>query len=167
METYSFRRMTSADLPMVRRWLETPAVREWWVDAYGQPADPFDEEDLHDPHVAMWIVSHQGNPFAFIQDYNPHAFAGHHLGHLPPGSRGIDQFIGAPDMIGRGHGSAFVQAHVDALMACGASAVGTDPSPDNARAIRAYENAGFVRRAKTKTEWGLCLLMTRYADSDE
>jgi aminoglycoside 6'-N-acetyltransferase len=158
--------MTPADLPMVERWLETPAVREWWVGADGQPSDPFDEDDLNDPHVAMWIVSHMGKPFAFIQDYDPHAWSGHHFGFLPPGSRGIDQFIGDPDMIGRGHGSAFVRAHVDALMARGAPAVGTDPSPTDARAIRSYEKAGFVRQGETETKWGYCLLMTRDADSD-
>lgn len=150
---------------MLRRWLDTPAVREWWVEADGQPSDPIEEEDLDDPHLDMWIVRYMGKPFAFIQDYDPHAWAGHHFSHLPPGSRGIDQFIGEPDMIGRGHGSAFIRVHVTALMARGAPAVGTDPSPDNARAIRAYEKAGFERHEERATEWGYCLLMTRYADN--
>ena len=159
--------MTPADLALVWRWLKTPAVREWWIDADGQPSDPMAEEDLHDPDVAMWIVSHQDEPFAFIQDYDPHAWAGHHLGHLPAGSRGIDQFIGEPHMIGIGHGSALVNSHVNSMMARGAPAVGTDPHPANARAIRAYEKAGFVRNAETLSEWGPCLVMTRYADQTE
>jgi aminoglycoside 6'-N-acetyltransferase len=166
MDAYSFRCITSADLPMVRNWLETPSVREWWVDANSQPSQPFNEEDLQDSHLAMWIVSHHGNPFAFIQDYDPHAWAGHHFGHLPPGSRGIDQFIGEPVMFGRGYGSAFARSHVDALMARGAAVVGTDPRPDNVRAIRAYEKAGFVRHVESETQWGICLLMTRYADNE-
>ena len=87
----------------------------------------------------------------------------HHFSFLPPGSRGIDQFIGEPDMIGRGHGSAFVREHVDRLFAGGVPAVGVDPDPENARAIRAYEKAGFVRGPVQDTEWGLSLLMTRYA----
>ena len=164
MDAYGFRPITPADLPMVRRWLESPAVREWWVDADGQPSDPIGEEDLKDRRVAMWIVNHLGDPFAFIQDYDPHAWAGHHFGSLPPGSRGIDQFIGEPAMIGRGHGSAFIRAHVRTLMTRGAPAVGTDPSPNNARAIRAYEKAGFVPREERATEWGRCLLMTCHAD---
>jgi len=32
---YVFRPMTSADLPLVRCWLETPEVVRWW----GQPED--------------------------------------------------------------------------------------------------------------------------------
>jgi aminoglycoside 6'-N-acetyltransferase len=152
---------------MVLGWLETPAVREWWVDADGQPSDPFDEDDLNDPRVTMWIVCYRDRPFAFMQDYDPHAWPDHHLGFLPPGSRGIDQFIGEPDMIGRGHGSTFVRSHVDTLLAGKAPAVGTDPSPYNSRAIRAYEKAGFVRQTETETQWGRCLLMTRFANKDD
>ena len=66
-------------------------------------------------------------------------------------------------MIGRGHGASFVRAHVDRLFAQGAPAVGTDPDPTNARAIRAYEKAGFVRGEMRDTDWGFSLLMTSYA----
>lgn len=164
MEKYCFRRMTPNDLPMVNRWLETPAVGEWWVEADGQPAGFFEEDDLNDEHMAMWIVSHEDHPFAFIQDYDPHAWTGHHFNYLPPGSRGIDQFIGEPSMINCGHGSAFIRAHADALLTAGAPAIGTDPHPTNARAIRAYEKAGFVPGEKRGTEWGYCLLTTRISD---
>ncbi len=160
MEAYAFRPVTGADLPMLRGWIATPAVREWWIDADGQPSPAIAEADLHAQDVAMWIVAHGSRPFAFIQDYDPHATEGHHFGHLPPGSRGIDQFIGEPDMIGLGHGSAFIGAHARRLMENGAPAVGTDPHPRNARAIRAYAKAGFVARGERATDWGPCLLMT-------
>jgi aminoglycoside 6'-N-acetyltransferase len=67
-------------------------------------------------------------------------------------------------MIGCGHGSAFVRAHVDRLFAAGVLAVGVDPDPENARAIRAYEKAGFVPGQVQNTEWGPALLMTRFAE---
>lgn len=158
---YAFRPMTSADMPMARRWLETPEVQRWWGDADGQVS--LLQEDLDDPRMSMWIVCHHGRPFGYIQDYDPRSWAMHHFGGLPPGSRGIDQFIGEPHMIGRGHGSAFIRAHVDRLLAQGAPAVGTDPAPANARAIRAYEKAGFARGEARDTDWGFALLMTRYA----
>ena len=139
---YGFRPLTAADLPMARRWLATPEVERWWGDADGQVS--ILEEDLEEGRMAMWVVSHRGRPFAYIQDYDPRAWAMHHLGDLPPGSRGIDQFIGEPDMLNRGHGSAFIRAHVGWLFAAGAPAVGTDPDPANARALRAYEKAGFA-----------------------
>lgn len=163
--SYTFRPMTVADLPLARLWLRTPQVVEWW----GDPDHELTllEDDLEDPNMAMWIVSHAGRPFAYIQDYDPHAWEMHHFAELPPGSRGIDQFIGEPDMIGRGHGTALVRAHVDWLLEKGAPAIGVDPDPDNGRAIRAYEKAGFVQREVKDTEWGPALLMTRYQVSED
>ena len=156
---YLFRPVTSADLPLLRRWRSQPHVVEWW----GAPEHEREEEKLGDANIAMWIVEHEGQAFAFAQDYAVHAWEDHHFGHLPSGSRGIDQYIGEPDMVGQGHGSAFVRAHAERLFAAGAAAVGTDPHPDNARAIRAYEKAGFaVASGPLDTAWGRAFLMERW-----
>jgi len=153
---YRFRSVTEADLAMLRRWREQPHVIEYW----GAPELEPEEEKLADPQVAMWIVEHDGRAFAYAQDYSPHDWAGHPFFYLPPGSRGIDQYIGEPDMIGRGHGSAFVRLHCERLFAAGAPAIGTDPHPDNMRARRAYEKAGFrVAGGPVETLWGLAMLM--------
>ena len=159
---YGFRPMTKADMPMARRWLDTPEVQRWWGDADGQVS--LLEEYLDDPRMTMWVVSSRGLPFAYIQDYDPTAWAMHHFGDLPPGSRGIDQLIGEPDMLNSGHGSAFIRAHADRLMAEGAPVIGTDPDPQNARAIRAYQKAGFVAtREALDWEGQPVLLMVRHA----
>src|SRR6266446_4555981 len=71
----------------------------------------------------------------------------------------MDQFIGELDMIDRGHGSAFIRSFIDRLLAGGASRVITDPDPANARAIRAYEKAGFCRDRLVETPGGAALLM--------
>lgn len=153
--TYAFRLMTADDLPQVNGWIAGPEVAAWWED-------PIDPEDLHEADTRLWIVQLDGADFAYLQDYDPHAHPGHHFAHLPPDSRGMDQFIGRPELIGRGHGSAFIRTFVDRLFAEGAPAVGTDPDPTNARAIRAYEKAGFVAvGAPRNTEWGFCQLMER------
>jgi aminoglycoside 6'-N-acetyltransferase len=144
-----------ADLPLVRQWLATPEVSQWW-DA----EDPFDASDLEDPSFSAWIVELAGAPFACLQDYAVHAWEGHPFGHLPPGSRGIDQFIGRAEMIGKGHGSAFIRQHVAALFASGVPTVATDPHPRNARAIAAYRKAGFrIGGEPVQTEWGVILPM--------
>ena len=156
---FAFRPMTIADIPMVAGWTETPPVREWWIEADGSPAQPVDEKWLAAADSRQWIVQLGDTPLGFIQDYDPHAWPGHHFAYLPPGARGIDQFIGIPTRIRRGYGSRFIALFVRKLFAQGVVAVGTDPNPDNARAICAYEKAGFVRRQTVTTDWGPAALM--------
>jgi aminoglycoside 6'-N-acetyltransferase len=150
---YTFRPLRADDLLLLARWRAAPHVAEWWGEAA-------EAEEVAEEGVAKWIVELDGRPFAFAQDYDPHAWEGHHFAHLPPGSRGIDQLIGEADLLSRGHGSAFVRQHVARLFAAGAPAVGTDPHPDNARARRAYEKAGFrMIGGPMGTPWGEVVLM--------
>jgi aminoglycoside 6'-N-acetyltransferase len=52
------------------------------------------------------------------------------------------------------------------LFATGIPAIGTDPHPDNARAIRAYRKAGFeMVSGAVDTPWGRAILMERWADA--
>lgn len=156
MSRYRFRPVTRADMPLLCTWRARPHVLQWWGEAGAEDTS----NELADGRVAMWIVEHQGRPFAYAQDYSPHDWDPHHFSHLPSGSRGIDQYIGEPDMLGGGHGSAFVRQHVERLFASGAPVIGTDPHPDNGRAIRAYEKAGFeVVSGALDTRWGRAILM--------
>ena len=144
--------------PTIRRWLETSYVREWWHD----PAEQFElvSGDLTHPDMAQFVVAVDGQEFAYLQCYNLSAWnAG--FGPQPVGTRGLDQFIGEAGMIGCGHGSAFVRAFADRLLASGTPRVVTDPDPINTRAIRSYEKAGFRRDALAETPDGTALLMVR------
>lgn len=161
---YSFRRMTDADLPLLRRWLQTAEAAEWWGDLEDEMANL--AADLHEPGMRLWIVSLDEAPFAFLQDYDPQAWPEHPFNDLPAGTRGIDQTIGVPAMLSQGHGSAFIAQHVQRLFDEGAPVVCTDPDPGNARAIRAYEKAGFRRFEHRSTAWGDCLLMLARRDRD-
>jgi len=157
-DIYRFRPMAADDLPLVRRWLETADVREWWTDL---PEEfTFDGDD---PAVDQFIVVKDDHPFAYLQCYNQSACPENWLGLHPTGTRGIDQFIGEVDMVGRGHGSAFIRTFVDSLLAAGTPRVITDPNPANARAVRAYEKAGFLRQREVDTPDGRALLMVRKA----
>ena len=156
--SYAFRAAAEADLALLRRWRSSPHVARWW----GPPETEDPAESLADRRIAMWIVEHEGRPFAYAQDYCPHDWEPHPFSYLPPGARGIDQYIGEPDMVGRGHGTAFVRLHCDRLLAAGAPVVGTDPHPANGRAISAYLKAGFVvTGGPLDTRWGRALLMER------
>ena len=158
MTAYAFRSLSASDLPTIKRWLEAPHVSEWWHD----PAEQFElvSGDLDHPGMAQFMVSAGGHEFAYLQCYKLSDW-NTGFGPQPEGTRGLDQFIGCPDMLDCGHGSAFVRAFAERLLADGTPRVVTDPDPANIRAIRAYEKAGFGRDRLVDTPDGPALLMVR------
>ena len=160
MARYAFRDMTADDLPMIRRWLAEPHVREWW----GDPAEQYAlvSGDLHEPAMDQYIVSSDGRDFGYLQCYDLTAWNSG-FGEQPRGTRGIDLFIGESDMIENGHGSALLRAFVDERLKRGVPRIVTDPDPNNLRALRAYENAGFARVGMVDAPDGPSLLMARNA----
>jgi aminoglycoside 6'-N-acetyltransferase len=156
---YAFRPMTSGDLPLIRRWLETPEVVRWW----GQPDEQYAlvAGDLGHPDMDQFIVALDDGPFGYIQCYALSTW-NQGFGLQPPGTRGIDQFIGEPDMIGRGHGRGVIRQFADGLLRSGIPRVVTDPAPDNGRAVRAYTRAGFQSDRIVDTPDGPALLMVRH-----
>jgi aminoglycoside 6'-N-acetyltransferase len=161
MASYQFRPMSAGDLPLVRDWLARPHVVEWWGDTFEQ----FElvSADLEVEAMEQFIVAAGDRPFGYLQCYDPQVWPDNGLGEHPGGTRGIDQFIGEPDMVNRGHGSAFIRSFIDNLIAAGAPRIITDPDPANARAIRAYEKAGFAKDRLVDTPDGTALLMVRNA----
>jgi aminoglycoside 6'-N-acetyltransferase len=155
---YVFRPMTTADLPLIRRWLAEPHVREWWGDPEQQYA--LVSGDLDEPAMDQYIFSTAGRAFAYLQCYDLTAWNSG-FGPQPPGTRGIDLFIGESDMIERGHGSALIRLFVDDRLRQGAPRVVTDPDPANDRAVRAYQKAGFQSDRMVETPDGPALLMVR------
>ena len=149
------RRVNQGDL-LLRERRHLPHVRRWW----GEPEIEPEEDKLADPRIRMWIAGHQGDPFAFLQDYDPHDWDPHPFAHLSPGSRGIDLYLGSQPMVGAGHGTALIRQFLEMLFEEGWPAVGTDPHPQNLRARRAFEKAGFVETSGcVETRWGRAVLM--------
>lgn len=143
-EAYSFARLTRADLPLVARWLAAPHVREWWGDPARELA--MIEADLGDPGAAptdMLVVTWQGQPFAYVQDYPAHHWPMPHYAALPEGARAMDTFLGDAAFLGCGHGARYIRQRANGLCAAGATLVVVDPDPSNERAVRAYRRAGF------------------------
>ncbi len=158
---YVFRPMTADDLPLIKRWLAMPHVKQWW----GEPTKQYElvSGDLDHPAMDQFIVVTGSRPFGYLQCYDPQAWENNGFGLQPAGTRGIDQFIGVADMVGRGHGPAFIRSFVDGLLANGTPRIVTDPDPANGRAVRAYEKAGFQRDRMVDTPDGPALLMVRNA----
>jgi aminoglycoside 6'-N-acetyltransferase len=159
-QAYQFRPMSAADLPLVRRWLNEPHVVQWW----GDPDEQFDlvSGDLTHPAMDQYIVTINQAPLGYLQCYRMTEW-NTGFGPQPEGTRGIDQMIGVPGMLGRGHGSAFIRVFIEDLLASGTPRVVTDPDPANPRAIQCYEKAGFQRDRLVDTPDGIALLMVRDA----
>lgn len=159
MPAYGFRPLTRDDLPLVRLWLTQPHVARWW--------GPVDDEMaaigtiFADPHVEAYLMLLDGRPVGYFQHYDPNAEAGHPFRGEPAGTLGVDLSIGEADLIGQGHGSSFIRTFVHQAFARGVPRVVTDPHPDNAASIRAFEKAGFVKRwARDAAGFGPMQFMT-------
>jgi aminoglycoside 6'-N-acetyltransferase len=160
IERYQFRPMSAGDLPLVKDWLARPHVVAWW----GDPDEQFGlvSGDMNEPAMDQYIVSLNNAPLGYLQCYRLTDW-NTGFGPQPEGTRGIDQMIGVPEMVGQDHGSGFVRAFIERLLANSTPRVVVDPDPKNARAIRAYEKAGFVKDKLVDTPDGTALLMVRNA----
>ncbi|PVA06696.1 GNAT family N-acetyltransferase [Thalassorhabdomicrobium marinisediminis] len=147
----TFRPMTRTDLPMFRRWLDQPHMGGWWGDS-GTEARLV-EQDMDKGVVDMRVVEHDGDPFAFIQDYNAHAFGAPHYKGFDKDARAIDTFLGDPAYLGQGYGAGYIAARVADLRSS-YPVILTDPDPANTRAIAAYRRAGFTRGPVAPAEDG-------------
>jgi aminoglycoside 6'-N-acetyltransferase len=112
--------------------------------------------------MAQLIVTADARPLGYLQCYNLGDWKVC-LDPQPEGTRGLAQFIGEADMLGCGHGSAFVRDFAKRLLDNGTPRVVVDPEPENTRAIRAYEKAGFRQDRIVDTPDGAALLMVRDA----
>ena len=120
---YIFGSMTAADLPLIRRWLTLPHVLEWW-------GDPREQYDL----VSATSMSRRWINISFRRPAIPSATFNVMISPSGTqalvrnllGTRGIDLFIGEPDMIGHGHGPILIRRFVDNLLQKGLPRVVTE-----------------------------------------
>jgi aminoglycoside 6'-N-acetyltransferase len=157
---YSFRPLTTGDLPLMQTWLGAPHMRRWWGDA--EPALAELRQAIEEPSTDPFLVLIEGRPGGYIQSYDIHAEPDHPYRDQPPGSIGIDLSLGEADLLGAGHGPRIIEAFVARLFAAGVPRIVIDPAPDNERAIRAYEKAHFrIADRRTTSEYGDAVLMVR------
>jgi len=157
---YSFRPISDQDIARLDDWVRRSHVARWWT----KPENWAERvrNRISEIWIDHYIVGVDGHEFGFIQCYRPWLEQPNSWPDQPAGTHGIDQFIADPDMLGRGHGSAFVRQFVDGIFAStDAPRVITDPSPDNARAVRAYGKAMFKTVGQVDAPDGRALLMLR------
>ncbi len=166
MQPITFKRLTVRVLPMVHAWLQRPHVAEWWHEPI--TLAELERDYLSGPMNAIstraYIAMLDDEPIGFIQSYVAMGSGGGWWEQeTDPGTRGIDQFLANAEQLGRGLGSAMVNAFVERLFQDPAvTKVQTDPSPRNERAIRSYRRAGFAARGEVITPDGPALLMLRH-----
>jgi aminoglycoside 6'-N-acetyltransferase len=159
---YDFRAVTEADLPMIADWLAKPHMAAWWGDPETEIASIRDH--INSFSVEPLIVELDGRAIAYLQSYDPHMEDNHPYADQPFGTLGIDLSIGEPEFLGLGHGPAIVRQFAGALFGEGAPRVVVDPDPANARAVRAYEKAGFRVLEERTSQYGHVLLMALDAE---
>jgi AacA4 family aminoglycoside N(6')-acetyltransferase len=162
----ALRLLTEDDLPMLHDWLNRPHIVQWWQGhrpTLQQVRDHYLPRVLAQENVTPYVGLLNGRPFAYAQSYVAlGAGGGWWQDETDPGVRGIDQSIADPDLLGIGLGTKLVRALVGRLFDDPqVTKVQTDPAPDNLRAIRCYEKAGFRKVKDIITPDGPAVYMLR------
>jgi len=143
------RPLTAADKGLLYKWLNDPAVLEFYEGRdRPQTMDDIDENFYEDSEETRCIVEYDGVAIGYSQFY--HISAEERLEYGYGDSRetiyGMDQFIGEPDHWNRGIGTLLVKSVAEYLAKeLGADRVAMDPQCRNARAIACYEKCGFKK----------------------
>ncbi len=160
-DTISFLPVEEQHISLLRKWLKEPHVTEFWQET--QDEEKFRIKFLKkfpERGVTAFIISVNSNPVGYIQYYEACKVGDGWWPDAKPGTFGIDQFIGDPNLIGKGLGTAIIKKFVNHLFhKLKAEEIIADPEPKNERAIRAYEKVGFKALGEIKTPGGDALLM--------
>jgi len=162
-DRFSFRPLTRGDLATLHEWVLRPHVAEWWAE----PRALKEIETHYLPTIEgtsstkAYIACLDDQPIGFIQAYVVKGSGdGWWADETDPGARGIDQFLADADRLNQGLGTAMIRAFMEQLFADPqVTKVQTDPSPENARAIRCYAKAGFRPVGQIVTPDGPAVLM--------
>jgi aminoglycoside 6'-N-acetyltransferase len=117
MTPIEFRSLERDDLPTLFRWLREPHVAQWWNDV---PTDLAAVEAEYGPCIdgddpgEQFVVTCDGRPVGMIQRYlfaDEVAWTLTLTEHIDvTNAAGIDYLIGEPDLVGKGIGTAMIQA---------------------------------------------------------
>ena len=167
-EPLTLRLMTELDLVVLHEWLNRPHIFEWWGGEAERPSleevlEHYRPRVLAAESVTMYIAMLASEPIGFAQSYIALGSGdGWWEEETDPGVRGIDQSLANPEQLNRGLGTKLVRALVEILFADpSVTKIQTDPAPNNHRAIRCYEKAGFVRERVITTPDGPAVYMVQ------
>lgn len=144
--------------PMLIGWLSQPHVRQWWGAPDVEVPSILEARDTGE--ADGYIFSVDGEPAGYIQSWLPTGFDSEPWAKdLTPDTPGIDIFIGAADLTGKGIAPAVIKAFAARLFAGTAPRIIIDPNADNSRALKAYAKAGFTPYGEWNDSSGRTILM--------
>lgn len=161
---FTFKRLREDDLPLLHEWRNRPHVVAIW------DGDPPTLEEIRQKYlpritgssdVVPYIASLDGEATGYVQSYVAvETEEGWWSGQHDRGVLGIDLFLADGERLGQGLGTRMVRAFVGHLFRDPeVHTIQVDPAPDNPRAIRCYEKAGFRPVGEITTPDGPALYM--------
>ncbi len=168
-----FRPVTQADLPLLGQWLTSPHWQEWWDDSVETEMAHWRDMLAGRDTTRPFLILQGDQPVGYIQVWSirdarvePWLSRAPWLARMPDDTIGVDLSIGPAEMLSQGLGSRALAAFVARLRAEGHTNIIIDPDPANARAIRAYQKAGFRAIPEFEGQSGNCLLMRHHKESE-
>lgn len=146
--------MGPGDVASMARWLKEPEVARWYWDSAEKTEEELREKwarRVEDPDDAdYYIIVVDGHDIGQIQVYDVVSAPEFAAQVGIPNSSGVDVLIGEPEWRNRGVGTAVMRSFIRQFVFTrpGIDTCIIDPEPENLRAIRVYEKAGF-RYVKT------------------
>lgn len=149
---------TPEDFAALHSWFHDPEITRWvWCDERGE--EPVSLERVTEKYrpriggadgIFPYIITANGTPIGFIQYYTARS-----------DSIGLDMWIGRSDARGKGRGTEALMMMVELIHRRHPEAkeIFITPEPENIRAVRCYEKAGFRPCGTVEDDGSECLLM--------
>lgn len=157
----SWRRLTEADFPLLRKWLEEPHVARWWhhetsAEAVARDFGPAARGEEPSEDLLVFL---DGEPLGLVQrsryaDYPEYLAELGAILDVPAGAVSIDYLIGDLRQTGIGVGPRLIRAIIEDTWSSypDASCVLVPVSAANRASWRALEKAGLTRVAEGDLE---------------
>ena len=161
---FTFKKLTQSDWPLMLKWFKEPHVQQWWPTPEKDELMGYFLEKIRSKNTFGFIVFLDTTPVGYIQYYyldRTKDEAGALWPALPDTTVGIDQFIGDPEYLHKGYGTAFIKQFISELhtMEPNITTIVLDTNPENKAALKCYEKVGFIPIYRYPHQWGESILM--------
>ncbi len=160
---FQFKALAENNFDLLHRWLNQDHVARYWDKTQSLEAvQKRYSSYIISSYIFPYIIEQDEHPIGFFQSYRASKIGEGWWENYDDSTWGIDAFIADTSKLNKGIGSQFLKEFSDGLLLKPeVSSIISDPSPENFRAIRAYEKAGFSKLKNITTPDGPALLMLK------